>query len=240
MSATLSPREETGEEEPGRRVRGEADSGGMIRTLGGMNRTRPWSRSRVRGGHASGGSRAGGPMRACRFAPMKRELLVFAAILLAATQPGTAQRAPARFALEPVPTSSVVVQSARSGGSAFLIEAAGGIAGSLAGFALVYSAADDCEPEDLACDLGHAGAAVGVSTAAAAGGVFLAGRLGKTDPSGVGAALGALVGAVAGLGMAHLVTEELNVVNSDAGAIITYSVTQGIVAALGSRIARGL
>jgi len=171
---------------------------------------------------------------------MKRELLAIAVILLAVAQPGMSQRAPVRFAHVPVITSAIAAQDARSGSSAFLIEAAGGIAGSLAGFALVYSTADDCESEDLTCNLGKAAGAIATSTAAAAAGVFLAGRLGKTEPSGAGAALGAVAGAAAGLGMAHLMTEELNLINSDAGAIITLCVTQGLVSALGSRIAKKL
>jgi hypothetical protein len=161
-------------------------------------------------------------------------------MLLGVAQPGMSQRAPMRFALEPLSISPVASQGVRSGGSAFLIEAAGGIAGSLAGFALVYSTADDCDSEDLACNLGNAAGAIATSTAAAAAGVYLAGRFAKTDPSGAGAAIGAVVGAAAGLGMSHLVTEELNLVDSDAGAIITFSITQGLVSALGSRIAKAL
>jgi hypothetical protein len=160
-------------------------------------------------------------------------------VLLAAATPCWAQHAATRFPAHSSAISSLANQNTRSGGGSFLIEAAGGIVGSLAGFGLVYSTVDECDSEDLVCNFGHAGAAVGVATAGATGGVYLAGRLGGTNPSMVGAALGALAGAAAGLGMAHVVTEELNLVNSDAGAIITYGITQGIVAALGSRIARG-
>ena len=131
-------------------------------------------------------------------------------------------------------------QTHTGGATAVLIEAAGGTAGSLAGFALVYSTSGRCDVEDLACNLQHAGAAVLVATAGAAAGAYLAGRLARTQPSMVGAALGAVVGAAGGIGVAHLLTEELNLVNSDTGAIIGYAVAQGTLTALGSRVARAL
>jgi hypothetical protein len=152
--------------------------------------------------------------------------------------PCAAQRTQSRFvSAQP---ASFERQDERTGGSAFLIEAAGGIAGSLAGFALVYSTSGSCESEDLVCNLQHAGAAIAAGTVGAAGGTYIAGRLAHTQPSAVGAFLGAVVGAAAGIGVWHLATEELDVVKSDAGAIITYGVTQGVVAALGSRIGRAL
>jgi hypothetical protein len=129
---------------------------------------------------------------------------------------------------------------APGGGTALLIETAGGIAGSLAGFGLVYSTSSDCESEDLVCNLRHAGTAALVATVGAGSGVYLAGLLGNTQPSALGAVLGAVAGLGAGIGVSHLLTEELNVVNSDAAAIVSYGVTQGTVAALGSRIARAL
>jgi hypothetical protein len=90
------------------------------------------------------------------------------------------------------------------------------------------------------CNLRHAGTAILLATVGAASGVYLAGRLGETEPSTLGAVIGAVAGAAAGIGVVHLLTEELNLVSSDAGAIVGYAVTQGTVAALGSRIARVL
>lgn len=160
---------------------------------------------------------------------------------LAAAWPCTAQRAPQRFATSPVPALRVINDTAtRSGSAAFLIEAAGGIAGSLAGFGLIYSTDSGCGSEDLVCNLRQAGAAVLVGTIGAASGAYIAGRLADTEPSALGIIIGAIAGAGAGLGAAHLVTEELNWVNSDAGAIITFSVAQGVTTALGSRIVRAL
>jgi hypothetical protein len=125
----------------------------------------------------------------------------------------------------------------RVGTQAFLIESAGGVSGSLLGFGLVYLAASDCG-EDLSCTLQQAFGAVALGTVASAGGAYLAGRLAETQPSGVGALLGAVAGAAGGIGLWHLITEELNLVVSDEAAVLSYTITQGMVTALGSRLAR--
>lgn len=131
-------------------------------------------------------------------------------------------------------------QDTRTGAAAFLVEAAGGTAGSLAGFGVGYALADRCDSEDLVCNLENAGTALLAGTVLAALGTYVAGRLGDTEPSALGAGLGAVAGAAAGIGVWHLLTEELNVVTSDAGAVASYVVTQGIVTALGSRLVRAL
>lgn len=136
--------------------------------------------------------------------------------------------------------SGAQVSAGRGGPAAFAVESAGGIAGSLAGFGVGYAVAERCDGEDLVCNLEHAAAAVATGTVFSALGAYGAGRLGDTRPSGLGASLGALVGAAAGIGAWHLATEELDVVRSDVGAVLTYGVTQGIITALGSRLVRAL
>ena len=131
-------------------------------------------------------------------------------------------------------------QEKRGNLAAFLIEAAGASAGSLAGFTITAAALDDCGVDDLACDIGHVALATGVATAGAAGGAIVIGKWADTNPSTGGAIVGALVGAAAGIGMWHFVKEEVNVGTSDTGSRVVYAVTQGLVTALGSRLFRSL
>jgi predicted RNA-binding protein with PUA-like domain len=128
----------------------------------------------------------------------------------------------------------------KSSAPAFVVEAAGGIAGSFTGFGLVYALGDRCAGEDLACEIRTAGGAIAAGTVVSALGTYWAGKAFDTNPSGLGAALGSIAGAAAGIGAWHLMTEELDVVKSDAGAIITYGVVQGLMSALGSRVVRAL
>jgi hypothetical protein len=137
------------------------------------------------------------------------------------------------------------VQLARHTGSrtpaqAFAIEAAGGIAGSLIGFGVVLLGDGDCSVEDLGCHLERAFLGIVLGTLGSAAGSYLAGRAFETRPSGAGATLGAIVGAAAGIGAWHLFTEELDLVNRTEAAVIVYALTQGVMAALGSRLVRAL
>jgi hypothetical protein len=128
----------------------------------------------------------------------------------------------------------------RTPAQAFTIEAAGGIAGSLLGFGLVLLSEDDCGVEDLGCHLEDAFLAIALGTLGSAAGTYAAGRAFDTRPSGPGATLGAVVGAAAGLGTWHLFTEELDFVNRTEAAVVVYALTQGVMAALGSRLVRAL
>lgn len=120
----------------------------------------------------------------------------------------------------------------------FAVEATGGIAGSLIGFGAVYLlAADSCPVEDLGCNLRNAFSAIAVGTAGSAAGTILLGRARGTGPSVVGAIVGSIAGAAAGIGVWHLFTEEFDIINHREVAIVGFSVTQGIVTALGSRLA---
>ncbi|MGD8278806.1 MAG: hypothetical protein PVH00_12295 [Gemmatimonadota bacterium] len=125
---------------------------------------------------------------------------------------------------------------------AFAIEAAGGAIGSAVGFGLgvLMANADTCDNEDLRCILEDVAVALGGGTIGAGLGAWAAGKLASTRPSGIGAALGSLAGAVAGLGVVHVLTEELDADLSDAAQLTSFVITQGMVTALGSRLIAAL
>jgi hypothetical protein len=132
-------------------------------------------------------------------------------------------------------------ETGKTGLSAFAIEAVGASVGSALGFGAIYlSTKDECDVEDLGCNLENAATGIAVGTAAAALGDYIAGRLGHTNPSASGAIVGAVAGAAAGIGMWHLLTEDLDLVNKSEAATAVYVLTQGVVTALGSRIVRAL
>lgn len=121
----------------------------------------------------------------------------------------------------------------------YLIEFAGGTVGSLAGLGLGLALArtDECNSEDLGCLLN--GVAVGLVTSAvgAAAGAYAAGRWQDTEPSGWGAAIGAVAGAAAGVGVIKLIEET----SSGGGvegfaAVVVYGVAHGLVTAAFSRL----
>jgi hypothetical protein len=123
--------------------------------------------------------------------------------------------------------------------AAFLTEAAGASVGSAIGFGtvLLLSTRGNGCGDDLSCTLGNVAAAVTLGTAGAAAGSYIAGSMRGTRPSLTGAVLGAVAGAAAAIGVNHLVTEEASKELSDAGTVALFAVTQGLVTALGSRIA---
>ena len=125
----------------------------------------------------------------------------------------------------------------RSNTTAFLIEATAATAGSLVGFSAVYLTRSDCG-DDLACIIKQVGAAVIASTAFYAGGAYFVGKQANTNPSPLGVTLGAIAGAGAGLFIWHAVDQDLEITRSNAAGIATYVISQGIVTAIGSAIAR--
>jgi hypothetical protein len=137
-------------------------------------------------------------------------------------------------------TTPLFAQQKQSGLTSFLIEAASASAGSYAGFSIGAAATNECGIDDLECDIGRVAAATGVATLGAASGAYLVGKWAGTEPSGVGAIVGAVAGAAAGFGAWHFVREEVNVNTSNTGSRVIYSVTQGLVTALGSRLFRRL
>lgn len=157
-------------------------------------------------------------------------------LLVAASDAVSAQRAIPSAAV----TATGSVAAPPSGGQSFALEAAGGIAGSMLGFGVIYLSNDRCGVEDLGCTLEAVFTGMVLGTVASAGGAYLAGKAGDTDPSLLGASLGAIAGAGAGVGLWALFTEQLDVGNKELAAAVTYTVTQGLVTALGSRLLRSL
>ena len=123
----------------------------------------------------------------------------------------------------------------RSGAEAFGIEWLGATLGSAAGFGLAAALTGDCG-EDLACIINGFSLSLLTSSAGAAGGGYVAGNLVRTQPSAVGSIIGALVGAAAGVGTVHLVSEDLDLTHSDFLVGVTYTINQGLFTALGSRV----
>jgi hypothetical protein len=122
----------------------------------------------------------------------------------------------------------------RSGGPAFLIEALGGTAGAFAGGAIVWFAREECDVEDTVCILKSLGVA-GIGTViGATAGTYLAGQAGDTQPSLLGAGLGAAVGLAAGVGVVKLL-DEANV-RGRFVPLLALTLTEGSLAALGSRL----
>jgi uncharacterized membrane protein YfcA len=127
----------------------------------------------------------------------------------------------------------------RRGSAALTFETLGGIAGSLVGVGgglLIAKAGNECGNEDLACGLEQAATTGLVSIVGATAGTYLAGRAANTEPSVLGAFLGSIAGVAAGVGVIHLLTEESKVASNNATLVAAYSITQGLVAAIGSRL----
>jgi hypothetical protein len=129
-------------------------------------------------------------------------------------------------------------QSRRGDGRAFAAEAAGGAIGSAAGavVGLVISRQSSCGVEDLACTIKSLGVAGVGSFVGAAAGALLAGRAADSNPSLIGAVLGSAVGVVAGVAVVHGLTEEVNLRLEKPLTVAVYSITHGIVTAIGSRL----
>jgi hypothetical protein len=131
---------------------------------------------------------------------------------------------------------------ARGGPSAFAIEAAGGALGSAAGFGLgvLVTNPENCPSEDLRCTLEKVGAALAISAGGSALGTMLVGNAANTRPSALGAFVGGALGIVAGVAAVHVISEEMDLSRENVVLWVGYTVTQGLVTALGSRVVRAL
>jgi hypothetical protein len=146
--------------------------------------------------------------------------------------------APARAGSAPIErfsisTSGPILQQ-RSGGSAFLIEALGGTAGAFVGGGLILLAREECDVEDTVCILESLGVAGIGSVLGATAGTYFAGKAADTQPSLVGAGLGAALGLAAGVGVVKLL-DEANV-RGKYIPIVSLIITEGTLTALGSRL----
>lgn len=125
-----------------------------------------------------------------------------------------------------------------SGSNAFAVETVGATAGSVAGvvLGLAVSRPDRCGVDDLACTIRGLGVAGVGSVIGSTAGAVIAGRSRDTRPSSVGAFVGAVAGAFAGVGLVHALTEEVNLKLEKPLTVAVYSLAQGVVTALGSRL----
>jgi hypothetical protein len=121
---------------------------------------------------------------------------------------------------------------------AFVIDAAGGVIGAGLGYGIVRALHSECTSDGdlVSCTIGPAAGALLASTALSATGTILVGRAAGTNPSAAGAIAGAIVGAVAAVGVDHLVREEFGIRTSRLGTGVTVAVTQGLITAIGSRL----
>jgi hypothetical protein len=137
--------------------------------------------------------------------------------------------------------SVLQTQEPSTGTRALAVEALGGTAGSLAGvaagLALHRAIAGTCHGDDLACVFEKIGTVGLVSVVGATVGTVAVGRAAGTRPSVLGATLGAVVGMAAGVGVMQLF-EDLAQVRDRSARIGMYVVTQGVVTAIGSAVAR--
>lgn len=141
-----------------------------------------------------------------------------------------------------VATSAAAPAQEAEPAGAYAIEAAGATLGSAAGLAagLALSRPDRCGQDDVACIVQGLGAAALVSAAAAPLGVHVAGKVGETRPSLVGAAAGSVAGVAAAAGILKLLEEADAWGAEGIPAAVVYSVTHGVLTALGSRIGASL
>ena len=137
----------------------------------------------------------------------------------------------------PVPAlapAATLLAGQESGRGSLPLEMLAGAAGSALGMAVVALNAD-CGVEDLACGIRRAAGAGALGAVGATVAVTLA--AGATDAPGsvLGASVGALVGTGVGLGVHWLLNQGTDRNLDDALVIPIFAVSQGTLAALGSR-----
>jgi hypothetical protein len=119
--------------------------------------------------------------------------------------------------------------------NSFLIEAVGGSVGSLVGIGLV-GLVSHCDVEDLGCIITSVGAGGLVGAICATAGATIAARQTGSNRSVAGAAIGSIVGTGVGLGVHYLLNSGSDRNLGDAIVIPIFVVSQGTLAALGSRL----
>jgi hypothetical protein len=129
--------------------------------------------------------------------------------------------------------------AATAQGASFAAAAVGGVLGSAVGLTvgILATQPDSCPADDdIVCPFRKLAVTGVLGVAGAAVGVGLAERRAGGGASPVGAVLGAVAGTVAGIGIVHLLTQELDTGGGRTLAIATMAVSQGVLAAAGSRL----
>lgn len=136
------------------------------------------------------------------------------------------------------PSPALAQRAAPSGAGTragnFVIEAGAGALGSLVGIGIV-GLASSCGVEDLACIITTVGAGGVLGAVGATVGVSIAARHTGAPHSLIGAALGAVVGTGAGLGIHWLLNRSSDRNLGDAVVVPIFVVAQGVGAAVGGR-----
>jgi hypothetical protein len=136
-----------------------------------------------------------------------------------------------------VPGISTTAETAASHYGSFGLQAVSGTLGSLAGLGIGLALTNDCTGEDdVVCALETLSIAGALGVVGATAGVAVAGRTANQRPSIVGGLLGAAAGTVIGVGLHHLITEEMNQRLNDAGTLALFTISQGSLAAAGARL----
>jgi hypothetical protein len=168
--------------------------------------------------------------------PLSRIFLGATILTLTATV-AESQRSDASAGIRAARSALPASARAEGGGNAgdFALEAAAGALGSLAGIGLT-ALVSNCGIDDLECTFKTVGAGglLGALGATAATTV-VARQLGSPRSAG-GAALGAVVGTGVGLGVHYLLNRESDRNLGDAVVVPIFVVSQGLFAAIGSRL----
>jgi hypothetical protein len=129
----------------------------------------------------------------------------------------------------------------RTGMRDWTIEAAGATIGSVAGFGIGLAIFDDDDcGDDLDCIFEDVAGVLAFSSVGATMGIWALGSAANTDPSFGGALIGSLAGAAAGLGILKVLEEIDSDWSEGAPAVIGFTVTQGVLTAIGSRVGKAL
>lgn len=170
---------------------------------------------------------------------MPRARFIVAIVLIAVGSRTLGAQAPAgvtdRREMAPTITRTSALTVRPDGSGAFLLEALSGSLGSLAGIGTVILASD-CGFDDLGCEILTAGAAGALGVVGATVATSIAARYTGSRRSMGGALLGAVVGTGAGLGVHWLVNQNSDRNIGDAVVLPIFVISQGVVAALGSRL----
>lgn len=134
------------------------------------------------------------------------------------------------------PANGLVAQApAREDGGPFILEALGGSLGSLVGIGVV-GLTSRCGVDDLACGITSVGVGGVLGVVGATVGTLVVARYQESPRSAVGAVLGGLVGTGVGLGVHYILNNNSDRNLGDAVVVPIFVLSQGVLAAVGSRV----